>query len=106
MGRFRIKITSWWASPEWVHFKYSTNGIFWKRVYTCEYDIMDEYYYLVPLTVQISSADEYINKFKSIDDIRKYEKEQLEYGTKNNKWIDDQNNKKQARIKETYKRLG
>ncbi len=94
------------TSKEWVNFKYSTNGVFWKKVYTAEYDILDNYYYIRSLLTPIKNADEYINKFKSVEDIKQYEKEQYEYAYAKNKQIDEYNNQKANKIKEIYKRLG
>lgn len=76
MGKFRIKITAWWASADYIQYKYSTNGIFWHRIYKCEYEILDEWYYMKPRTDYYSNAKYVIDEFKSVDDIRKYEDNQ------------------------------
>lgn len=105
MGRFRIKISSWWASNDWVQFWYSTNGIIWRRVHTLEYDILDEWYYMVPLTVSYRDAEYYIKKFSTIEAIREYEREDRARCNKENQRIKDWNDRKDAERKSVYKRF-
>jgi hypothetical protein len=105
MGKFRIKITAWWASNEYVQFKYSTNGIIWRKIYKCEYEILDEWYYMQPLTTHYSNSESTIAKFKTIDDIRKYEQEEKQKLIKYNADIDARNKRKEAERKAVYKRF-
>ena len=84
MGKFRIKIKAWWCSDDYVQFIYSTNGIRWHKVHALDYDILDEWYYMRPLTVEYYDCERYINKFKTINDIHKYEQEEEKRVNENN----------------------
>jgi len=106
MGRFRIKITPWWASNDWVQFKYSTNGIIWRKIHTLEYDYIVQWYFMVPLKISFQNAEQYINKFSSIEAIREYERIEREKCDYQNNIIEQGNKMKAAERKSIYNRFG
>ncbi len=106
MGKFRIKITPWWASDDWAQFKYSTNGLFWKRIYSSEYNILDERYYMTPLTTHYSSSESTMLQFNSIEDVRKYETEQSAIVNRENARIREYERQEEVKKNAFYKRFG
>jgi hypothetical protein len=93
MGKFRIKISSSWFSKDFIVFKYSTNGIFWKSIKCYDYDIINEWCYMSIKTSPFSYAKEFISKFKTIEDVRKYEEKERQQVIKHNQEISDRNKK-------------
>lgn len=105
MGKFRIKVIPWWASDDYVQFKYSTNGIIWHKIRHCEREVLDDWYYMEPLTVRYIYAESTVAKFQSIDDIRKYEQLEKDKLVKRNAEIDAYNKRKKAEKEAVYKRF-
>lgn len=106
MGKFRIKIAPAWFSSDYIVIKYSTNGIFWKTVKNCEYDNLEERYYMVTMTSKFTNAEYLMNKFQTLEDILKFEeKERLELTEYNNR-IFEINKKKEEERNSVYKKFG
>lgn len=105
MWKFRIKISSSWFSNDYVSFKYTTNGIFWKRVRTYEYDVLDKWCYMTTLYKQIKYVEDTMSQFKTLDDIKKYEAEQLQRVIKRNNEIAESNKKSSAKKSEIYNKF-
>lgn len=106
MGRFRIKITPWWASNEYVHFKYSTNGFIWHKIYSREYDILSNKYYMKPLIAGYDNAERIISKFNTLDDVRNYEQEEEQKMISHNNNVDAKRKWHEAKRKAVYKKFG
>lgn len=105
MRKFRIKISSSWFSRDYVVFKYSTNGIFWKTIKEYEYDICDNWCYMVVKRINFSSAYAVISKFKTIEDVKKYEAEERWKVIAHNNNISEANKKHKKKRNEVYKRF-
>lgn len=105
MGKFRIKVVSWWASDDYVQLKYSTNGIIWRKVNSCTREILNNRYYMRPLTISYKDAERTVAKFQSIDDIRKYEQDEKDKLMKYNAEIDAHNKRKKAEKEAVYKKF-
>lgn len=84
MGRFRTKIRKSWFSDDFIVLKYSTNGIFWKSVKTCEQDILDRYWYIEERTAKLHDAESLIKEFNTLKKVKEYEANQIEYATRRN----------------------
>lgn len=106
MGKFRIKISSWWASSDYVQFKYSTNRIIWKRIYACEHNIMDGYCYMRPLTTHYSNTESTIHRFNCLDDVLKFEKLERDKVNRHNNDRIRIEKQQSADRKSVYKRFG
>lgn len=106
MGKFRIKIASSWFSDEFVIYKYSENGIIWHKILTSEFDILDKRWYMKTLTTSYRSSESIINKFKTLDDVHKYEEENIDRVIVNNEKIDKRNKAKIADMNAIYKKFG
>lgn len=91
MGKFRIKISESWFSKDYIVLKYSTNGIFWKTIQEYEYDVLDEWCYMVTKTASFKNAEYLLSKFKTLDDVIKYENEEKQRVDKQNKAISERN---------------
>lgn len=105
MGKFRIKISPTWWSDEYVKIKYSTNGVFWKKLYGYDYDILDNWCYVHPVIIRYDRAETFLSKFKTIDDIIKFEAEQKEKVIKHNNEITEKNKKELEERKKVYKQF-
>lgn len=106
MGKFRVKIVPTWFSDTYAILKYSTNGIFWKKLYTYDYDILDEWCYMSPRTFHFSNSESVIKQFKSIEDILRYEKEQELKVIAHNKEISKLNKEIKKSKQDIYKKYG
>ena len=105
MGKFRIKIIAWLHSDDYVQFKYSTNGIIWHKIRNCERDILDNWYYMKPLTISYKDAESTVSKFQSLDDIHKYEQSQKDKVTQYNADIDANNKRIRSEKAAVYNRF-
>jgi len=106
MGKFRIKISSSWFSDDFIILKYSTNGLFWKKIYQYEYDSLDNWCYMVIKTEHYKNAEYLLSKFKSIDDIIKYEEEERKKGVEHNNQISKRNKKLKEDKQKIYQKFG
>jgi hypothetical protein len=104
MGKFRIKISSSWFSEDYIVLKYSTNGIFWKTIKCYDYEISDNWCYMSTKIGHFSNAKELISKFKTIEDVRKYEEEERRRVIKHNQEISDRNKKHKEERNNVYRR--
>lgn len=105
MGKFRIKISSSWFSEDYIVLKYSTNGIFWKKVREYEYDIMDEWCYMSTKTSHFSNAKELLSKFKTIEDVKRYEEEERRKVIKHNAEISERNKRHKEELNNVYRQF-
>jgi len=105
MGKFKIKITQWWASENYVHIIYSTNGIFWHKIKNCEYDFSDEIYYMTPICISFDKCESLLQSFNCLDDIKKYEQEEKDRMIYCNNQIYKKRKQKQDELKSIYKRI-
>lgn len=102
MKKFRIKISASWFSEDFIVLKYSTNGIFWKSIKCYEYDILDKWCYMSIKTSHFSNAKELISKFKTIEDVKRYEEEEREKVNKHNQEISNKNKKHKEERDDVY----
>jgi hypothetical protein len=93
MKKFRIKISSSYYSEDYVVFKYSTNGIFWKSIKSYHYNSLDNWCYMSTKTSHFSSVKDFLSKFKTIEDVNKYEEEERQKVIKHNQEISYRNKK-------------
>lgn len=105
MGKFRIKIIPWWVSDDYVQFKYSTNGIIWYKIHHSKRDVLDNYFYMEPLTIHYTDAERTVAKFQSINDIRNYEQIEKDKLVKYNTEKDVNDKLKSLEKEATYKRF-
>jgi len=106
MGKFRIKISSSWYSKDYIILKYSINGFFWKAVKKAEYDILDNWYYMVNLSSHFSNAENLLNKFNSLDKIKKHKEEANGIITQLNRGITEMNERHNKNRRNAYKQFG
>ena len=104
MGKFRLKIVESSFSKDYVYFKYTTNGIFWKTIKNYEYVSLDEYCYMVPLLKKFTEVEHYFNKFKTLDDIVKFEELEFKKVVKHNTQINHLKNESTKKRDEIYKK--
>lgn len=104
MGRFRIKISSWFLDSDFCNLKYSTNGFIWHAIKTCEKDIMNGWYCMVRLNIPFNEAKYWISKFNSIEDIRVYHKRQRSFSKEKNAYRKAELKKNEEFKKEIYKK--
>jgi len=76
MGKFRIKISSSWFSEDYIVFKYTTNGIFWKTIKCYVYDVLDKWCYMSTKSCHFKNVKETLSKFKTLEDIKIYKEEE------------------------------
>lgn len=86
---FKLKIVSSWFSEEYVVFKYTTNGIFWKKIYCCQppfLDLLEYNYTWEPLSFPLGSGNfEYEKEmFSTIEKIKEYEENEWKKYVKGN----------------------
>lgn len=104
MGKFRIKISSTWFSEDYIVLKYSTNGIFWKTIREYEYDSLAKWCYMNAKIISFSSAEYVLNKFKTLEDVIKFEDEQRMLVNTQNKEISERNKKHKKERDDVYKK--
>lgn len=104
MSKFRIKVSPWWASDDYIILKYSTNGIFWKTLKNYEYDVLDKWCYMTTKVSHYTNAEYLINKFKSLEDIIKYEEEEEGKVITHNNEINARNKIKKQEKQKVYKK--
>jgi len=104
MEKFRLKIVSTWYSNKFVYLKYSTNRWRWKKLYNYEYDVLDKWCYFTPVAISINNVEGFIKKFKTIEDIRKYEEIELKKVNRRNKALSEQKKKEKEKSKMIYKK--
>lgn len=105
MSKYRIKIAPTWFSDDYIVLKYSTNGIFWRRIKAYHYESLDNWCYLTTKIIQISDAEFYINKFKTIQDVINFEKEESKKVENHNNEVLKRNNIHKKYRDEVYKRF-
>jgi hypothetical protein len=105
MGKFRIKISSTWLFDELVVFKYSTNGIFWKKIKCQRFDIFSKKSYMGTKIKNYIFAEEIISRFKTIEDVRKYEEEEKQLVIEFNKKFYERKKKERDEKKNIYKQF-
>ena len=103
MGKFKIKIASSWFSEDFIVLKYSTNGIFWKSVKSYDYDILDEWCYMLTKTTHFSNAETELSKFKTLEDVKRYEEAEREKVIKHNSEISEKNKRHKEKRNNIYK---
>jgi len=84
---------------------YSTNGIFWKNIKSCDCDVLDEWWYMSTKISHFSNAKELIPKFKTIEDVKEYEDEERQRVIKRNSEIYKINQKKKEERDNVYKKF-
>ena len=100
MGKFRIKISSSWFSKDFIVLRYSTNGIFWKSIKCYHYDISEKWCYMSTKTSHFSDAKYLLSKFKTIQDVKRYENQERQRVIRHNAEISEINkNNKDKRDK-------
>ena len=105
MGKFRIKISPASWSRDFIILKYSTNGIFWKTIKECEYDILDEWCYMVPKIHNFKNAEYLLEKFKSLDNVLRFESEELLKVINHNKDITERKRRHEKEREDVYRRF-
>ena len=105
MGKFRIKISPWWASADYIVLKYSTNGIFWKSVKCYNYDIVDKWCYMSTKISPFNMAETLLSKFKTIDDVKIYEEKERQKVIKHNSEISERNRKHKEKRDNVYRQF-
>ena len=105
MGKFRIKISSSWFSEDYIVLKYSTNGIFWKSIKCYDYDILDKWCYMSTKTSHFSNAKDLISKFKTIEDVKRYEEEERQRVIKHNTEISERNKRHKEERNNVYRQF-
>lgn len=106
MGKFEIKIRPSWFSNDVIVLRYSTNGIFWKSVKCCEYGILENWYYMKTMTSHFSNAKYLLQKFDTLEKVKKFEASELASLKKLNNSIADRNRKHKEERKSIYKQFG
>lgn len=106
MSNFKTKICSWWVSDDYVILKYKVNFFFWKTLKRCEKDLLDGNYYIVDYVTHFTNSEFVINKFKSLQDIKNYEAEQLRFLIENNKEVKRKRNEIKNMKNEIFKKYG
>jgi len=106
MGKFRIKVSSWWANPDYMNLIYSTNGIIWHSIKKCEYDSFGDYYFMDSLHKHYNSCSTYIKKFTNINDVREFHKKESEKVKRLNDEIKRRDKRKKEERKAVYKKFG
>ena len=89
--KFKIKIFSSWFSSDYIMLRYTTNGIFWKTIKCYKHDILNNWCYMSTLITHFSNAERLISKFKTVEDIKKYESIQVQSVFNRNRQILEQN---------------
>lgn len=105
MGKFRIKISPSWFSKDYIVLKYSTNGIFWKRIKCYYYDIVDNWCYMSTKTSDFNNAKELLSKFKTIDDVKRYEEVERQRVLNDNTEISESNRKHKEKRNNIYRQF-
>jgi len=86
---FKLKIVESWFSKKYVEFKYTKNGIFWKKIYCCKppslYHI-DYDYTWEPLFYKLGNGNFDCEKenFSTYEKIKEFEKQEWEKYIKGN----------------------
>jgi len=106
MGRFRIRIAPTWFSDDYVYLKYSNNGVFWKTVKGYTEDRLDKWCYWEKKAVKLTDAEHWISRFKTIDEVKIFEEEQLKLGIDRNKELSEEARRKQKEKDKIYKLYG
>ncbi len=101
--KFKIKISSTSFSQDYCIIKYTTNGIFWKSIKHYEYDVLDKWCYMTTEIIHFSNAKDFLSKFKTIEDVKKYEEKELLRVIGQNKEISERNKKHNAERNNVYK---
>lgn len=105
MGKFRIKVSPSWFSEDYIVVKYSKNCIFWKSVKGYDYNILDKWCYLSTKTIHFSKAKDFISKFRNMEDVKKYEEEEIKRVIKHNAEISEKNKKHKEELNNFYKQF-
>jgi hypothetical protein len=103
-GYFKIKISSLWYSEDYIKFKYTTNGIFWKNVKCCVYSPLDECYFMSNKTCHFRYAKNFLSKFKTLDDVKRYEDVEKEQVIKHNNNISENNKRYKEERNNVFKK--
>ena len=104
MGRFRIKIQSSWYSKDRIVLRYSTNGVLWKTIKQCEYEMFEEIYVMTNKTTHFSQAECLLQKFNTIEKVKKYDAIEKQATIKFNLEISNKNKKNKEDRIEIYKK--
>jgi len=89
MGKFRIKISTYGFSDDFVKFRYTTNCVFWKNVKGYKYDILENHCHMTTKIIHFRDAENFLSKFKAIEDVIEYEKKEKQRVIEHNKEISD-----------------
>jgi len=75
---FKLKIVESWFSGEYVEFKYTKNGIFWKKIYNCEPPFYSKSYTWEPLHCRLGNGnfDKEREKFSTYKKIKEFEEQE------------------------------
>lgn len=106
---FKLKIVESWFSEKYVEFKYTKNGIFWKKIYCCRPPFLghlDYNYTWEPLCYGLGGGnfDCEKEKFSTYEKIKEFEKQQWEEYVKGNKSVKRQRNEMKQKQLEALKR--
>lgn len=104
MGKFRIKISPTWFSSDYVIFKYSTNGIFWKTIKEYTYNSLHEWCYMETMTTSFHNAEFVLNNFKTLEDVIKFEAEERILVNNKNKEFAEKTKRKEEEKSNIYKK--
>lgn len=101
---FKLKIVRSWFSDEYVEFKYTKNGIFWKKIYYCEppfLGCLDNDYIWEPLSYRLGNGNFDYEKemFSTYEKIKKFEEQEWK------KYIEGNESIKRQREEMRQKRL-
>lgn len=83
--------------------KYTTNGIFWKSIKCYDYNIEDNWCYMSTMAIHFRDVKEFISIFKTIEDIKIYEKEERQRVIINNAEISKRNKRYKEERNNVYK---
>lgn len=103
---FKRKIKKTWFSDDFINLRYTTNGIFWKNLKTCEYFTIEDYYEMVDKIFSVDNAKYIFEEFDTIEKIRQYEADNKNKVVKLNKQISERKKIKEEKKKNIYKKYG
>lgn len=105
MGKLRIKAVQCYYLEDHAFAKYTTNGIFWKKIKGCRWDGLRMRFEFVPEKVPFSGFDTFIAQFKTIEDIKEYEKDRKRAVIDSNRLIDETLKEEQEYRKSILKKI-
>ena len=105
MGNFRIKISSSSFSEDYIVLRYSTNGIFWKNIKCYDYDVLDKWCYMSTKITHFSNAKYELSKFKTLEDVKRYEEDERQRVIKHNSQISERNKRHKEERNNVYRQF-